>query len=558
MTNDLHNISKVAWFLGCKKIFNQPESVSELPIIQSAARFTYSIKQKPGTMNAKSYVFVATATASIVVCIVSFSGPKESKLLPASKPEAFAVIYEPTESTMPPELSDAAEVFEYKGMKELLAEMDAKPQKFSFDPTEVQSINGKEGTVITFPANAFVDEDGNEPTGSIKIDLREYYSIQEILAAKLQTKAGDRILESGGMLHIEATSNGKKLKLKDGVVCEMKFPKNDEDEDYKLFTGARDEEEVMDWTLAEMDGEMTLQTGSFQPGFLDGVFVSEGEGFETERQMNLDCFIQIVSSYRRDLFYINKMDYFQWKFQDVPQDLNTYFLSNFNPSVEMLNDFCEGKMTCEVQISIRENGTIRNAMVTKSCKPEYDEMFMDFVTNLPVLDTEQLLKTPDDNNAFVLRFGKATGTNKDAAAARFRSKYKGKEDKEMTSVSSTDLNFYVFNSSDLGWINCDRFDVEPGEMVDVEVESSFSDSCYVSMVFEDMNSVLLGINQGDKIVFNGVPKNREVKIVSVRCVNGKPDVSTVKTITSSQPVKMEKYEPLTIARLDEEFKGFMQ
>jgi hypothetical protein len=122
----------------------------------------------------------------------------------------------------------------------------------------------------------------------------------------------------------------------------------------------------------------------------------------------------------------------------------------------------------------------------------------------------------------------------------------------------SDLNFYVFNSSDLGWINCDRFDVESGEMVDVEVKSAFSDSCYVSMVFEDMNSVLLGINQGDKIVFNNVPKNREVKIVSVRCVNGKPDVSTVKTITSSQPVKMEKYEPLTIARLDEEFKGFMQ
>jgi hypothetical protein len=206
----VHNISKVGGFLECKKFLNQPEPFSELLFIQLAEKLTNSIKQKSGTMNAKPYVFVATATASIVVCIVSFSGPKESKLLPASKPETVAVIYEPSESTMPPELSAATDVFEYKGMKELLAEMDAKPQKFSFDPTEVQTIAGKEGTVITFPANSFVDEEGNAPSGQVKIDLKEYYGIQEILAAKLQTKAGDRILESGGMLHIEATIQRQK------------------------------------------------------------------------------------------------------------------------------------------------------------------------------------------------------------------------------------------------------------------------------------------------------------------------------------------------------------
>jgi hypothetical protein len=166
-------------------------------------------------MNAKPYVFVATATASIIVCVVSFSKPKESKLLPASKPEVVAVIYEPSVSNMPPDLLDTTDVFEYKGMKEILEEMDTRVQKFSMDPEEETSITGKEGTVITFPANAFVDEEGMAPAGPVKIDLKEYYGIREILAAKLQTKAGDKLLESGGMLHIEATSGGKKLKLKD-------------------------------------------------------------------------------------------------------------------------------------------------------------------------------------------------------------------------------------------------------------------------------------------------------------------------------------------------------
>jgi hypothetical protein len=103
------------------------------------------------------------------------------------------------------------------------------------------------------------------------------------------------------------------------------------------------------------------------PVVLSGAYIPGGEEAQVVQQSIPDCFIQIVSSYRRDLFYINKMDYFQWKFKDIPQDLNTYFLSNFNPPIEMVNDFCEDKMTCEIQITIHQNGTIRNAMVTKSC-----------------------------------------------------------------------------------------------------------------------------------------------------------------------------------------------
>jgi hypothetical protein len=58
-------------------------------------------------------------------------------------------------------------------------------------------------------------------------------------------------------------------------------------------------------------------------------------------------------------------------------------------------------------------------------------LFMDFVTNLPVLDTEHVA---DQRRMITMLLScvlvRATGTNKDASAARFRSKYKGKEDKK--------------------------------------------------------------------------------------------------------------------------------
>ncbi|MDZ4750471.1 MAG: TonB C-terminal domain-containing protein [Flavobacteriales bacterium] len=510
-------------------------------------------------MNTKPYVFVATATASIIVCIVSFSETAEVQLLPASAPESLNVIYEPDETNMPPDLISATGIFNYRGMSDVLGEMDAKGQRFTFSSAEKSTIKGKEGTVITFPANAFVDEEGNAPQGDVKIVLKEYYDVQEILAAKLQTKSKGQILESAGMLHIEATSNGAKLKLKDGVVCEMKFPKRDENTDYKIFSGKRDPEGVMDWVLMNDDsslGTTSADVNSFSQEFEN--FSRNPEESQLTSNINGDCFIQIVSSHRRDLFYITEMDYYQWKFRDFPQDLNAYFLSNFNPSLEMIDDFCENKLACEIQVTIQPDGSIRNSMVRKSSKPEYDAMFMEFVKDLPILNTEQLLKTPDDNNAFILKFGKANGSTKQGLVAGFRSQYKGNEDEKITTVSATDLNFYVFNASQLGWINADRFMMEEQELVDVYVQTSMSDSCYVSMVFDDMNSVLLGSNENDKILFKDVPKNKAVRIVSVRCVNGKPDMSSVKAITTGSDIKLEKYEPFSLASLDSEFKGFMQ
>lgn len=133
-------------------------------------------------------------------------------------------------------------------------------QKFTVNPYEEIIIKGKEGTVLTFPMNAFGCADGSMPSSVMTIELAEYYSYADLIKADLHTMSGAAMLETGGTVNVVAKCGDKEAKLRRGVEYTIEFPiKRWEKDGMQTFYGGKDGE---DWQVEreeEIQQERYLQ-----------------------------------------------------------------------------------------------------------------------------------------------------------------------------------------------------------------------------------------------------------------------------------------------------------
>lgn len=86
-------------------------------------------------------------------------------------------------------------------------------QAFTGDASSGFTVTGAGGTEISFPADAFVDEDGNIISGAVEIGIIEILTKKDLLLSGVATESNGQLLESGGELYIEALQNGETLYL---------------------------------------------------------------------------------------------------------------------------------------------------------------------------------------------------------------------------------------------------------------------------------------------------------------------------------------------------------
>lgn len=91
-------------------------------------------------------------------------------------------------------------------------------QQFTINASEGAVIKGKKGTVLQIPMNCFVDQEGNIVNGKISFLLQEAYTYSDMLFQNLSTVSDGRLLETGGMLFIEAKDTaGNRLEIREGA-----------------------------------------------------------------------------------------------------------------------------------------------------------------------------------------------------------------------------------------------------------------------------------------------------------------------------------------------------
>lgn len=124
-------------------------------------------------------------------------------------------------------------------------------QTFLIRPDHDTVLYGTEGTVMRIPAGTFVQGRGTAPKGLLAIQLREFYSMADILLERLNTQAGPQLLETGGMVQLSATTaDGKACKIKPGGAFELGFPATRPIDGMQLYNGQATKERGLTWKLA--------------------------------------------------------------------------------------------------------------------------------------------------------------------------------------------------------------------------------------------------------------------------------------------------------------------
>ncbi|MFN8396353.1 MAG: hypothetical protein U0176_17140 [Bacteroidia bacterium] len=76
-------------------------------------------------------------------------------------------------------------------------------------PDQPKIITGQYGTRALIPANAFVFPDGTPVTSPVTVEVREVANKRGMILENLPTISNGRLLESGGVVKVTATSAGR-------------------------------------------------------------------------------------------------------------------------------------------------------------------------------------------------------------------------------------------------------------------------------------------------------------------------------------------------------------
>ena len=98
-----------------------------------------------------------------------------------------------------------------KTTDDVLTNLKPIGEAFEIDSNRDTLLKGESGTLIYFPTNAFQFSDGTKPQGKVSVELKECYTLSEIISEGLSTTSGSQLLQTAGMIYLKATSDRKSV-----------------------------------------------------------------------------------------------------------------------------------------------------------------------------------------------------------------------------------------------------------------------------------------------------------------------------------------------------------
>lgn len=395
-------------------------------------------------------------------------------------------------------------------------------------------ITCAKGTKLYFEKNSFTYPNGKLASGSINLQIKECYSLADFISEDLTTTSNGEILESGGMIHIQVTDeNDSILILKEGAEYGLFFPKESKSEDMYTFYGDRNEDSVLDWTIAPVSSSPVQTVQPANPGSL----------------ISLSCKLAITSYTTQ----IGKKSV-DWKFQNQPGDVYTYFDSIFDKTNDTFNFMCGTDQSIELTLTIDKNGDVVKLFFVQSTNPQADSIVSSFIQNLPLFDMTKMGDSWTSDN-FNLGFSAQNVVDHSEYKSAFEEQYKSFKDKAVEQVPQAELNYYVLSATQMGWINCDRFwnTEAPKEDFFVSIDSQKETSVY--LVFREIRSLMNGKLLNSKMKFDKIPIGSSVKLIGIQYNGGKPFMAIANTTTKNQDYKLDNFKEFTLDELEQELNS---
>jgi hypothetical protein len=117
-----------------------------------------------------------------------------------------------------------------------------------------------------------------------------------------------------------------------------------------------------------------------------------------------------------------------------------------------------------------------------------------------------------------------------------------------------ELQYFIFDSKKLGWMNCDQF-VNPNPIkTDFVVKVPKSDNVFVKIVFTNYKTVMIGNEKKGSFTFNNLPLEEPVKVVVIDERDGNTLLSITDTKIAKKKYKIATLQPVTLEKLKQTLK----
>lgn len=115
------------------------------------------------------------------------------------------------------------------------------------DPKKGATIEGKDGTLIIVPTDAFIDDEGNLITKEVTLELVEALKVSDMLAYNLTTMNDENVLQSGGMIYLQPTVGDKKVSINPDRPLYIEIPTDEYNPEMKAWEGMINDNGDINW-----------------------------------------------------------------------------------------------------------------------------------------------------------------------------------------------------------------------------------------------------------------------------------------------------------------------
>jgi Gram-negative bacterial TonB protein C-terminal len=368
----------------------------------------------------------------------------------------------------------------------------------NFDTT----ILCKEGTGIKIKHSSFlIASNLTEAKGTIIFQVKEFYRTSDIILARLTTHSNNNILETGGMLFIQAIADGQLCKLKDNSAIEI--PCSEKKDGMLLFSGS--------WTNQKIDWQLFSQNQASQKGILEEIAAFPGGTAALNR------------------FILRNLVY--------PDSLSDMGIGGMVQMDFVIDE--TGKAT-DVNFKNRSQQGFKDAILnTFSKMPRWKSAKRNGVSIRSTYSQSIIFYNEEQNISDTI----------------FKNDFEAKiNDTNINKVKTADIRQYVFSTSKLGWINCDRFYNSPKPMTDFYVDCGNYTELDIKLVFHSFKAILDNYASKSTSKFENIPNDEVVTVVVVKKLNNETLISLTESNTNLKSINNLAFEKVTMGKLKQKLE----
>ena len=453
------------------------------------------------------------------------------------------IVLEDTRKTGQPEIKESVVKNVVKTKKEIFkVEIPKKSsQTFTINHKKDTTIVCKEGTKLTIKANSFIDNNNKIVTSNVDLKVVEYYQLSDILLANLSTQSDSKLLETGGMLNLQAYRGDELLSLNQNSNIEILFPTKKKN--MQLFSGEWENGNV-NWSLQnEPIKETVIESIEFGEvdedidvpfSVIENVPVFPGCENKKGNQAKKDCMSDKIKK------FVNK------KFKsELASDLGLSGRQRINVIFKIDKTGNVVGVRSRAPHPLLEEEAARVINLLPKMKPGKQRgKAVNVPYSLPIIFEAN--GVPSVERSPINRISLDSMYTK-----RFESRLTGKDS---TQVTASEVSSYILRTSKLGWINCDRF---TNSSIRVKYKLKIEDAkgvIRVKMVFKSMNSVLPSRRSGKEFDFKMVPKNEDVILIAIKQDEGKLYLDIIEAKTEENPNIKFNFKEMNLESLKSELE----